>query len=104
MAQPQQHAPAAATQVTRRGFQIRLTNVPPDLTARDLAEAFASVSQSRVESVDIIRDAIGQATGESTVIFGTLADAQNAVARYHGGDLNGRILHVVLVGEVAWQS
>merc|ERR1712008_107101 len=30
-----------------RGYQVRLSNVPPELTARDLAEAFGRVSQSR---------------------------------------------------------
>lgn len=82
------------------GYQVRLSNVPPELTARDLAEAFGEVSQSRVESVDLLRDAQGRATGESVVIFGSMADAQNAVRRYHGGDLNGRRLLAVFEGEV----
>lgn len=79
---------------------MRLSNVPPELTARDLAEAFGEVSGSRVESVDLIRDSTGRATGESVVIFGSVGDAQNAVRRYHGGDLNGRRLMAVLEGEV----
>lgn len=83
-----------------QGIKVRLSNVPPELTAKDLAEAFAEVSQHRVESVDLLRDAAGRATGEGVVIFSTMADAQNAVRRYHGGDLNGRRLLVTLEGDV----
>lgn len=82
------------------GFQVRLRNCPPELTAKDLAEAFGEVSSNRVEAVDLLRDSHGRATGEAVVIFNTAADAQNAVRRYHGGDLNGRRLEVVFEGEV----
>jgi len=82
------------------GYQVRLSNVPQELTAKDLAEAFGEVSASRVESVDLLRDPQGRATGESVVVFGSLADAQNAVRRYHGGDLNGRRLMAIYEGEV----
>lgn len=81
------------------GYQVRLSNVPPELTARDLAEAFGEVSQSRVESVDLLRNREGKATGEALVIFNAMADAHNAVRRYHGGDLNGRRLLAVYEGE-----
>jgi len=74
------------------------------LTARDVAEAFGEVSQTRVESVDLLRDAHGRATGESLVVFGSLNDAQNVVRRYHGGDLNGRRLLAVYEGEVVATS
>lgn len=74
--------------------------MPPDLTARDLAEAFGEVSQNRVESVDLERDSAGKATGEGVILFSSRADAQNAVRRYHGGALNGRHLQVVFTGEV----
>lgn len=97
----QQQAPAhAAPAATATGYKVRLSNVPPELTARDLAEAFGEVSQSRVESVDLLRDSRGVATGESLVVFGSSADAQNAVRRYHGGNLNGRRLTAVYEGEV----
>ncbi|CAJ1372877.1 unnamed protein product, partial [Effrenium voratum] len=82
------------------GFQVRLSNIPQELTARDLAEAFTEVSGSRVESVDLLRDGGGRATGEAVIIFAALRDAQNAVRRYHGGDLNGRRLEAVYEGEV----
>jgi len=83
-----------------RGYQVRLSNVPPELTARDLAEAFGRVSQSRVESVDLLRNSEGKATGESLVIFSNMQDAKNAVQRYHGGDLNGRRLLAIYEGEI----
>lgn len=86
------------------GYQVRLSNLPPELTARDVAEAFGEVSQTRVESVDLLRDAHGRATGESLVVFGSLNDAQNVIRRYHGGDLNGRRLLAVYEGEVVATS
>jgi len=96
--------PPAANQATRQsglpGYQVRLSNVPPELTARDLAEAFGRVSQSRVESVDLLRNSEGKATGESLVVFSNMQDAKNAVQRYHGGDLNGRRLLAIYEGEV----
>lgn len=103
-----QHAPVAqlspapqhpAPVTYKQGFRIRLKNVPPELTANDIAEAFAAVSKQRIESVDVERNSHGQPSGEATVVFSTLADAQNAVSRYNGGDLNGRRLQVVLEGE-----
>lgn len=81
------------------GFQVRLSNVPSELTARDLAEAFGEVSRGRVESVDLMRNREGKATGEALVIFASMQDAHNAVRRYHGGDLNGRRLLAVFEGE-----
>lgn len=74
---------------------MRVTNVPPELTAQDIAEAFQEVSARRIEAVDVFRDALGQPTGEALVVFNTFADAENAVRRYHGGGLNGKKLIVV---------
>jgi len=84
--------PPAVNQATQhsglRGYQVRLSNVPPELTARDLAE------------VDLLRNSEGKATGESLVIFSNMQDAKNAVQRYHGGDLNGRRLLAIYEGEI----
>lgn len=79
---------------------MRLSNIPQELTAKDLAEAFTEVSSSRVESVDLLRDGAGRATGDAVIIFAAMPDAQNAVRRYHGGDLNGRRLEAIYEGEV----
>lgn len=95
---PVQAAPLPT--VPTKGFQIRLSNIPEELTAHDLAEAFAEVSESRVESVDLIRDGAGRPTGVAVVIFAAMKDAHNAVRRYHGGDLNGRRLEAVYEGEI----
>lgn len=97
-------AAAPAGQPPPHGYQVRLSNIPPELTARDLAEAFAEVSGSRIESVDLLRDGSGRATGEAVIIFAAMPDAQNAVRRYHGGDLNGRRLEAVYEGEVNTSS
>jgi len=82
-------------------FQIRLCNVPPELTARDIAEAFGEVSQQRVESVDLLRDSRGKALEEAVILFNNPDDAQNAVRRYNGGDLNGRRLQAFYEGETS---
>lgn len=82
------------------GFQVRLGNIPQELTARDLADAFGEIAETRVESVDLLRDGAGRPTGDAVVIFGGMNDAQNAVRRYHGGDLNGRRLKAVYEGEI----
>lgn len=93
--------PAGALQASAPayGYQVRLSNVPSELTARDLAEAFGEVSRGRVESVDLLRNRDGKATGEAVVVFNSMQDAHNAVRRYHGGDLNGRRLLAVYEGE-----
>lgn len=99
------HPPAPAPRAgEKHGFQIRLNNVPPDLKAADLADAFHEICQGtaggNVESVDLLRDDKGKPTGEAVIVFSTMADAQVAVQRYHGGDLNGRRLQVIYEGEV----
>lgn len=100
--QPMQTVQAMpATQATQVGHQVKLINIPPELTARDLAEAFGKISQNRVESVEVLRDSNGAATSESYIVFNTAADAHNAVRRYNGGDLNGRRIRVVYEGEVS---
>ncbi|CAE8604237.1 unnamed protein product [Polarella glacialis] len=98
--QPVAAVQAAPAFVPPPGFQVRLSNIPNELTAKDLAEAFTEVSTSRVESVDLLRDGAGHATGEAVVIFSAKPDAENAVRRYHGGDLNGKRLEAVYEGEV----
>lgn len=97
-------APEASQQSPKYGYQVRLFNVHPELGAQDLAEAFASVSQNRVESVDVLRDVRGLPTGEAILIFNQAADAENAVNRYHGGDLNGQRLQVIFEGQVVQEA
>jgi len=88
---------ARATPPARpQGYNVFISNIPADLTAVDLAEALTDVSEHRIEAVDLFRDAQGFATGEALVVFASYSDACNTVARYHGGDLNGRKLNVVL--------
>merc|ERR1711920_296992 len=89
-------APAArATPPPRpQGYNVFISNIPADLTAMDIAEALSDVSEQRIEAVDLFRDARGCATGEALVVFASYADACNTVARYHGGDLNGKTLNV----------
>lgn len=96
----ERHREPVESEPLPHGFQVRLSNIPQELTARDLAEAFSEVSSSRVESVDLLRDGAGRATGDAVIIFAARPDAQNAVRRYHGGDLNGKRLEAIYEGEV----
>jgi len=104
---PGERAPAASLKPVatltqgNRGFLVRLRNVPEELLAKDLAEAFlAVVTHGRVESVDVLHDSMGRSIGEARFIFSSQADAHNVVQRYHGGDLNGKRLEVTFQGEV----
>lgn len=94
------YAPRPAETPRRHGgYPVRLSNIPSELTAKDIADAFAEVSKSRIESVDLLRDSIGRPTGEALVAFQALSDAKAVVKRYHKGELNGRRLQAVLEKE-----
>lgn len=72
--------------------KVHLGNLPPEITAKDLAEAFGEVSACPIESVDVMHDKDGFAS--AVVVFTSGSDAENAIRRYNGGDLNGRRLEV----------
>ena len=67
--------------------RVTVTNVPYDLTSKDLREAFESVGY--VERCHVDR-------GKAWVTFGTARDAQQAVRTYDRGEINGRTIRAVI--------
>lgn len=76
--------------------QVRFKNVPSDLTAQDLHEALCTHVKDGLMSVDMLRDSHGRFTEEALVTMKCKKDAQSVAGRFHGGDLNGRIISVAL--------
>lgn len=71
-----------------RGTTVKVTNVERELTWRDIKSAFSEVGQ--VDRCDV-------EDGTAWVTFERYRDAQQAVRTYDGGEMNGRIIRVILV-------
>mmetsp|Transcript_131874 Transcript_131874/g.367644 ORF Transcript_131874/g.367644 Transcript_131874/m.367644 type:complete len:586 (-) Transcript_131874:126-1883(-) len=67
--------------------RVRITNVPPDLSAQDVAEAFQD-NAGKVKSCEIL-------DGVALVDFFKAEDAEKAVS-FDNGELNNRIIRVTL--------
>merc|ERR1711920_576624 len=67
---------------------VKVTNIPRELKARDVREAFES------ETGKIATCELGKGTAHIT--FQNAADARKAVEAFHKGELNGKIISVVL--------
>jgi RNA recognition motif-containing protein len=67
--------------------RVTVTNVPYDLTSKDLREAFESVGD--VERCHVDR-------GKAWVTFRTAREAQQAVRTYDRGEINGRTIRAVI--------
>ena len=59
-----------------------------------LREAFATIGT--VASVRVVKDPAGQSRGFGFVEMETIEDAQHAISRLHGSELDGRPLKVEL--------
>ena len=68
--------------------KIRITNVPYDLTWKDVKGALSDVG--RIERCDV-------GHGEALVTFATHKEALRAIQTYHNGDMNGRKIKVFFV-------
>lgn len=68
--------------------KVRITNVPYDLTWKDVKGALSDVGK-------IDRCDVGQ--GEALVTFSTHKEALRAIQTYHNGDMNGRKIKVFFV-------
>lgn len=66
---------------------VRVTNIPYDLTWRDVKEAFQSVGDIHRCDVE---------NGVATIVFAHYREALQAVKTYDGGDMNGRIIRASL--------
>jgi len=67
---------------------VKVTNVPFDLTWKDIKSAFAEVGP--VERCDVEE-------GVAHITFRDAKDAQSAVRTYDGGDMNGRRIKASIV-------
>ncbi len=65
--------------------RVRVTNIPYDVTWREVKDAFAKTAP--VERCDV-KD------GEATISFKTHSDAKRAIEVYNGGNMNGRSIKV----------
>ena len=65
--------------------KVKITNVPYDLTWKDVKSALSDVG--KVERCDVDR-------GEATVTFSTHKEAARAIKTYNNGDMNGRKIRV----------
>ena len=63
--------------------KVRITNIPYDVTWRDVKDAFSKVA--KVERCDVEK-------GEATILFATHDDALKAISTYNGGNMNGRVI------------
>jgi len=69
--------------VTNDRRKVRITNIPFDVTWRDVKDAFSKVAN--VERCDVEK-------GEATLLFKSHADAVKAIGTYNGGNMNGRVI------------
>jgi RNA recognition motif-containing protein len=67
---------------------VKVTNIPFDLTWKDIKSAFSEVGP--VERCDVEE-------GVAHITFRDARDAQNAVKTYDGGDMNGRRIKAFIV-------
>jgi RNA recognition motif-containing protein len=75
------------SQKPRGSKTVKVTNVPYDLTWKDVKDAFQSAGS--IERCDVDK-------GTAWITFTDPRDAQDAVNNYDGGDMNGRRIKVVL--------
>lgn len=66
--------------------KVKITNVPYDLTWKDIKQALSEVGQ--IERCDVVE------RGEARVTFGTHKEAARAIQTYNNGDMNGRKIRV----------
>ncbi|PFH32480.1 hypothetical protein BESB_017980 [Besnoitia besnoiti] len=79
---------------TQAGSTIIISNVPCDLTAQELQDAFSVVGA--VLRTELLLNAAGAPTGRVALTFESRHAALEAVRRFDGGDLNAHTIRVFL--------
>lgn len=74
------------------GYNVIVTNVPHNLTAMEIQEAFSCLGS--VIRTDVMLTSHGEHTGRVCVMYASKSAAEEAVCRFDGGDLNGNTIRV----------
>ena len=77
-----------------QGATVIVSNVPLELTPEEISGAFACVGE--VVGCELLLNSSGVHTGRVAVAFVKRAQALEAVRRFDGGDLNGKVIRVFL--------
>jgi len=76
-------------------YKLYVGNLSFDTAEIQLEDLFAEVG--RVEEASLVQDtATGRSRGFAFITMSTASDAEEAIRRFHGSDLNGRTLSVTL--------
>ncbi|CDJ53568.1 RNA binding motif-containing protein, putative [Eimeria brunetti] len=84
--------PASACLAQRKEFTVIVSNVPKDLPAVEIQEAFSCTGT--VLRTDIMLNSKGEHTGRVCIAFASAEAAKTAVAQFDKGDLNGNTIRV----------
>ncbi|KAL8272987.1 hypothetical protein Esti_003040 [Eimeria stiedai] len=83
---------AGAPSADCKEFTVIVSNVPKDLPAVEIQEAFSCMGT--VLRTDIMLNSKGEHTGRVCIAFATAEAAKTAVAQFDEGDLNGNTIRV----------
>ncbi|KAL8424831.1 hypothetical protein Efla_001636 [Eimeria flavescens] len=81
-----------APQTERREFTVIVSNVPKDLPAVEIQEAFSCMGT--ILRTDIMLNSKGEHTGRVCIVYASAQAAKTAVAQFDEGDLNGNTIRV----------
>lgn len=73
---------------------VIVSNVPLDLTAQEIQDAFCCVGT--IARTEVLLNSNGKHTGRAAVVYESRAFAEEAVRRFDGGDLNNNKIRVFL--------
>lgn len=86
------NASSGACLGSRREFTVIVSNVPKDLPAVEIQEAFSCMGT--VLRTDIMLNSKGEHTGRVCIAYASAEAAKAAVAQFDEGDLNGNTIRV----------
>ncbi|KAK9457021.1 RNA-binding domain-containing protein [Dipodascopsis uninucleata] len=87
------HPPSSGPMVNvAPGTQLYVGNLPYSIGWQDLKDLFRQAGS--IVRADVFLGPDGRSKGSGTVVFDSRQDAQNAIARFNGYDLQGRTIEV----------
>jgi len=84
------------------GTKLQVENLDYNVTEDDLKELFQQVGD--VKKVKIRYDRSGRSEGSAEVIFARKGDAEDAVKKYNGVELDGKAMKISLLGNALHNS